>query len=232
MPYLGEALQKALELLASGAPELYEAVWISLKVSLIAIVSAFALALPASLALATLSFPGRRLLISLSQTLMAVPTVVVGLLVYAMIYRKGPLGEWQLLFTPTAMVIGQAVLVLPLLISLLTAALQQLDPRLREEAWLLGARFRHMLPLMLHHCRVPLAVALFSGFSRAISEVGCAMMVGGNILGYTRNITTTIALETSKGEFALGIAQGVVLVVLALVLNQAGLLLRRREHVR
>lgn len=228
MEFLIQALRKAGELIVTGDADLYSALWISLQVSLAAILAATLVAVPAGFVLGTCRFAGRRLILTLCQTLMAVPTVVVGLLLYTMLYRRGPLGPLGLLFTPSAMAIGQAVLILPLLISLVSAALEQADPRLREEAWALGAGRRQQLWVLLHHCRVPLAVAMFTALSRAISEVGSAMMIGGNIRGYTRNITTAIALETSKGEFALGIGLGLILLALALALNAVIILMRRR----
>ena len=226
--FMKEALVRAIRLIVTGDADLYSALWISLTVSLAAITAATLVAVPAGFALGTCRFPGRRIILTICQTLMAVPTVVVGLLLYAMLFRQGPLGSLGLLFTPTAMAIGQTVLILPLLVSLVSAALEQADPRLREEAWSLGAGRRQQLWLLLHHCRIPLAVAVFSALSRAISEVGSAMMIGGNIRGYTRNITTAIALETSKGEFALGIGLGFILLALALALNALIVVLRRR----
>jgi len=230
--FLLEALQRAAELAGGGDPELYSAVWISLKVSLAAIVITTLLALPSGFALSTFSFPGRKMLITLCQTLMAVPTVVIGLLLYTLFFRQGPLGTLGLLFTPTAMIIGQVLLTLPLVIALVYAALQQIDRRYLEEAWLLGAGPWQRLVVLLRQGRIALVVAVFTGFTRAISEVGSAMMVGGNIRGVTRNITTSIALETSKGEFALGIALGLILVFVAFCSQILILTLKRRLDAR
>jgi len=223
-----DALGKAVDMVLSGNTDLYSAVWISLKVSVIAIFITSVMALPLGFGLTVFDFPGRKFILALCQTLMAVPTVVIGLLLYSLLFRSGPLGPLGLLFTPTAMVLGEILLTLPLVISLVYAALQQIDRRYVEEAWLLGARRRHIMLVLFNQSRTALIVAVFTGLTRAISEVGSAMMVGGNIRAYTRNITTTIALETSKGEFALGIALGVILVGVAFCLQFTIMMLKRR----
>ncbi len=228
MDFLTHALINAFRLVTSGDPDLFNAVWISLRVSCAAIVITSVIAGPLGFWLAIGDSAIRRFLLTISQALMAVPTVVVGLILYTLLFRSGPLGVLGLLFTPTAMMIGEIVLTLPLVISLVASAVQQLDPRYREEAWMLGARRWRLMTLLFNQARSALAVALFTGLSRAISEVGAAMMLGGNIRGYTRNITTTIALETSKGEFALGIALGLILLIIAFGLHFSIIILRRR----
>lgn len=230
MEMLLDSLKKALELIGHGDPDLLSAVWISLEVSLLSTLLAALVGLPMGVALTVLPIPGRKIFLSLCETLMAVPTVVVGLLLYSLLFRGGPLGPLDLLFTPSAMVMGQAFLTLPLVTALAAAAVRQVDPRVREEAWVLGAGRRQIMLLMLIHARAALAVALFSGLGRALSEVGCAMMVGGNIKGFTRNLTTAIALETGKGDFSLGMALGMILLLLALILNYLTVHLRRRQH--
>jgi tungstate transport system permease protein len=169
--------------------------------------------------LATFTFPGRRLLIVLLQTLLALPTVVIGLLLYLSLSRVGPFGEWHWLFTQNAMILGEAALAFPILAAMTLSAAQGLDPRIAETARTLGASPLRAAIAMLAEARFAILAAIASGFGRVISEIGCAMMVGGNIAGVTRNITTAIALETSKGEFAQGIALGTVLVVFALGVN-------------
>ena len=166
-------------------------------------------------------FPGRRLLLSTFNTLLALPAVVVGLTVYMLLSRSGPLGDLRLLFTQQAMIIGQIILCLPILVAMGHSAIQAADRRAWETALTLGAPpWRAMLTLM-HEVRFGLMSAVIAAFGRVIAEVGSSMMVGGNILNYTRNIPTAIALETSKGEFAQGIALGIVLLAMALGLNFA-----------
>ncbi len=221
MEDLGTATSSAIHLLASGDTVLWSIIAVSFSVSLRAILIAAPFALIAAFILAYSRFPGRRLLLTSVNTLMAVPAVVVGLTVYLLLSRNGPAGDLRLLFTQTAMIIGQIVLCLPLLVAMAHAALQAGDQRGWETAVTLGASpYRAMLTVM-HEARFGLLAAVIAAFGRIIAEVGCSMMVGGNILYHTRNIPTAIALETSKGEFAQGIALGLVLLVFALSLNVA-----------
>ncbi len=221
MQSLAEANKEALLLLLSGDRELWTVIGISFSVSLRAILTAAPIALVIAFVLAHVRFPGRRLLISTFNTLLALPAVVVGLTVYMLLSRAGPLGEWRLLFTQDAMVIGQFILALPILVAMGHSAIQAADRRAWETAITLGATpWRAMLTLM-YEVRFGLFSAVIAAFGRIIAEVGSSMMVGGNILNYTRNIPTAIALETSKGEFAQGIALGIVLLGLALMLNFA-----------
>lgn len=155
----------------------------------------------------------------LVQTLLALPTVVIGLILYMMLSRQGPFGSLHLLFTQEAMVAGQAILAFPILAALTLSAVQGIDSRVGETARTLGADRFLAAKTMLLEVRFAVMAAIVSGFGRVISEIGCAMMVGGNIAGLTRNITTAIALETSKGEFVQGIALGIVLIVIALIIN-------------
>ncbi len=220
----------AFALLASGDAALWRIIAISFGVTARAVLISAPLALLVAFLLAVGRFPGRRALVSVFNALMSVPAVVVGLLVYLLLSRSGPLGSLGLLFTSTAMVIAQAVLIFPLLVAIAHATLQALERRAWETALGLGARPWQAMLTMMHEVRFGLAAALVAGLGRAISEVGCSLMVGGNILGYTRNIPTAIALETSKGEFAQGVALGMVLLVLALTLNLTlGLLQGRGE---
>ncbi len=219
MDSLLDATGKALSLLLSGDQDLWTIVGISFSVSVRAILIASPFALLIAFSLAHLRFPGRRLLITAFNTLLSVPAVVIGLTVYMLLARNGPFGDLKLLFTQSAMVIGQIILCLPIMVAMGHAAIQAADQRAWETAITLGAsRFQAMLTLM-YEVRFGLIATLVAGFGRIIAEVGTSMMVGGNILNYTRNIPTAIALETSKGEFAQGIALGIVLLVMALVLN-------------
>ena len=221
MESLTAASREAFYLLLSGDPELWTVVGISFSVSLRAILIAAPLAIVLAFVLAHGRFPGRRPMLSAFNALQAVPAVVVGLTVYLLLSRSGPFGDLRMLFTQNAMIIGQVLLCFPLLVALSHAALQALDRRAWETARTLGAPpWRAMLTTM-HEVRFGLLAALIAGFGRIIAEVGSSLMVGGNILGATRNIPTAIALETSKGEYAQGIALGAVLLALALALNMA-----------
>ncbi len=226
MDNLLDASREALLLLVSGDPSLWTIVGISFSVSLKAILLTAPVALVIAFLLAHTRFPGRRALITLFQTLLAFPAVVVGLTLYLLLSRSGPFGDLRLLFTQTAMVIGQMVLCFPILVAMGHAAIQAADRRAWETAITLGARPGRAMLTLMHEVRFGLVAAVIAGFGRIIAEVGCSLMVGGNILNHTRNITTAIALETTKGQFAEGIALGLVLLVLALLLNFALMLLQ------
>lgn len=214
-----QATLTSLNLLLAGDAVLWGTVFVSVKVCFLALLIASPPAILLGFVLASFSFAGRRLLIVMVQTLLALPTVVIGLILYMLLSRHGPLGEMHLLFTQTAMIIGEAVLAFPILAALTLSAVQGVDPRVAETARTLGAGRARTAMTMLQEVRFAVMAAMVSGFGRVISEIGCAMMVGGNIAGVTRNITTAIALETSKGEFVQGIALGIVLVAIALAIN-------------
>ncbi|MDB5799014.1 MAG: transporter permease [Paucimonas sp.] len=216
-----DALRDAIALLFSGDAVLWQIIWISLKTTLLALLLATPAAVVGGYVLASHQFRGRRLLIGLAQVTLAVPTVVIGLLLYLLLSRQGPAGSLQWLFTQKGIVAGQVLIALPVLLAFTLAAVQGADRRLAETAVTLGASPLRVMWTVLHETRFGVMAAVMTGFGRVISEVGCAMMVGGNIAGETRTITTAIALETSKGEFAQGVALGIVLVLLALVINAA-----------
>jgi tungstate transport system permease protein len=209
----------ALVLLFSWEPALWDIIGISFGVSLRAILVCAPVAIVVAFLLTIGRFPGRRALVSMFNSLMAVPAVVVGLTVYLLLSRSGPMGDLKLLFTQTAMIIGQMVLAFPLLVAMSHAALQGAEKSAWETAITLGANPWQAMLTVMREVRFGLIAAVIAGFARIIAEVGCSMMVGGNILGVTRNIPTAIALETSKGEFVQGIALGMVLLFLALFLN-------------
>jgi tungstate transport system permease protein len=191
-------------------------------------VLAAAVGIPAGTLLGLGRFTGRRVVLTLLNTLMALPTVVVGLVIYGFLSRQGPLGPLGLLFTPVAMIIGQTVLSAPIVANYTVAAVAGADPRIMTTALTLGAsRLRAAWQLLLE-VRFGVMAAVVAGFGRVIAEVGVAMMLGGNIRGYTRTMTTAIALETSKGEFAFGLALGLVLMTVALVVNLFLNLLQQR----
>jgi len=210
---------EALRLLFTGDAALWSIIAVSFSVSGTAILIATPLALVLAFSLAYLRFPGRRALITLANTLLSMPAVVVGLTLYLVLSRQGPLGDWHWLFTQKAMILGQIVLCLPLMIAMGHAAFQAGDRRAWETALTLGVPPALAFFTVTREARFALMAALLAGFGRIIAEVGASMMLGGNILAYTRNIPTAIALETSKGLFAQGIALGLVLLVMAFGLN-------------
>ncbi len=219
MNELIDATLNALGLLLSGDREIWEIVGISFSVSLRAILYIIPAALILAFVLAFAEFPGRRAIITISNTMVALPAVVVGLILYMMLYSQGVFGGWRLLFTQTAMIIGQMILAFPILVAMSHVSFRAIDRGALETARTLGAGpIRAMLTIM-REVRFGLIAAVVTAFGRIVSEVGCSIMVGGNILHYTRNIPTAIALETSKGDFEQGIALGVVLIILALALN-------------
>lgn len=225
MPIL-EATRDAFSLIARGDAALLEIIWISLKTSLIALALAAPVAIAAGYLVAHHAFPGRRIAIWLIQAAMALPTVLIGLLLYLGLSRQGPLGEFRWLFSQPGIIVGQVLIALPVLTAFSLAAIQAADPRLAETAITLGATRLRVMRTVLHEVRFGVMAAVISGFGRVIAEVGCAIMVGGNIEGETRTITTAIALQTSKGEFAQGIALGLVLITIALAINAVLVLLQ------
>ena len=225
-----QAVQDAFALLLSGDAALWKIIWVSIKTTLLALLIATPVAVGCGYAIASHAFTGRRVLIWLAQVSLSLPTVLIGLLLYLLLSRRGPLGDLGWLFSQTGIVAGQVVIALPVLVAFTLAAVQAADVRLAETAITLGASRWQVMLTVLHEVRFGVMAAVINGFGRVISEVGCAMMVGGNIAGETRTITTAIALETSKGEFAQGIALGIVLVSIALVINAGLMLLQGDAH--
>jgi tungstate transport system permease protein len=213
------ALGKALTLLLSGDAETWRITLLSLRVSLTATAISVLVGVPLGTWLALSSFPGRGGLLALVNTGMGMPPVVAGLVITIMLWRTGPLGELRLLYTPTAIVIAQVALSLPIAVGLSAAAVQQLNPRLRLQILALGATRLQYLWLLVREVRLPLLVAVMAAFGAVISEVGAAMMVGGNIQGQTRVLTTATVLETSKGNFDLALALGIILLILVYTVN-------------
>lgn len=219
MHSLSDSIFEALKLLFNGNTELWTIIAISFQISTTAILIAALPALVLGFALAYADFFGRRLIISLFNTLLAVPAVVVGLTLYIVLSRQGPLGEWHLLFTQTAMVLGQIALSFPILVAMSHSAFQSAEIRAWDTARTLSSNPLNAFLIMLREVRFGLLGALLAAYGRVIAEVGASMMLGGNILHYTRNIPTAIALETSKGEFSQGIALGIILVLMAFILT-------------
>ena len=211
----------AWELIASGDATLFAIVRLSLAVSLSAVAIAVVVGLPLGAILALTRFPGRSAVIVILNGFMGLPPVVVGLTVYLLLSRSGPLGEFGLLFTPSAMVIAQALLVLPIIAALTRQTVEDLWAEYREELTAKGVGPAGQVATLLWDGRFSLVTALLAGFGRAAAEVGTVMIVGGNIDGYTRTMTTTIALETSKGNLPLAMGLGMVLIFLIIVINAA-----------
>jgi len=227
---LSSTTLEAIQLLLSGNAELWSLIGISFSTTFKAILIATPAAFILGYLLSSTRFPGRWALISLFNSLLSVPTVVVGLLLYILLSRSGPLGDLKLLFTETAMVLGQIALAFPVLVAMSLASFKAADQRVWETARTLGAPPWRAFATLLHELRYGLAAACIAAYGRIISEVGCSMMVGGNILNHTRNIPTAIALETSKGDFSQGIALGLVLLLMALGLNICITYLHRRSE--
>ncbi|MDT8344140.1 MAG: ABC transporter permease [Thermohalobaculum sp.] len=226
MQEFAEPFALAARLIASGDAELLAIVLLSLRVSLSAVLIAALIGMPLGAALAVGRFPGCAAAVVLVNALMGLPPVVVGLLVYLMISRSGPLGVLGLLYTPTAMIIAQVVLVTPIVAALTRQVVEDLNAEYGEQLRSLGVSRAASVPTLLWDGRASLMTALLAGFGRAIAEVGAVIIVGGNINHVTRVMTTTIALETSKGNLALALALGIILVAIAIAVNAALGLLR------
>jgi tungstate transport system permease protein len=223
---IAAAAGAAVRLVASGDEGLYEIVSLSLQVSLAAVAIASLIGLPLGATLATTRFPGRKLLVVVTTSLMGLPPVVVGLVVYLLLSRAGPLGEFGLLFTPRAMVVAQSILVLPIITALTRQAVEDAWRDYRDLLQSLGAGPLRAAITVLTDIRYSLVTAVLAGFGRAAAEVGAVMIVGGNIDGVTRVMTTTIALETSKGDLPAALGLGMILVGIVLAVNAAAFLLK------
>ncbi len=217
--FLSDALTAAAHLLLTLDPRVLAAAAVSLKVAVSSTMLAAVLGVPIGFAVGARDFRGRRALAVTLNTLTALPTVVVGLLAYALLSRRGPLGGWGLLYTQPAMVFGETILVTPLLAALTMGVVSGADPRIEQTALTLGASRLSAAVTVLSEMRGGVLVAVVAGFGRLVSELGVALMVGGNIQDATRTMTTAIALETSKGDFAFGFALGLILLAIALGVN-------------
>lgn len=209
----------AFTLIASGDDALMQIIGLSLRVTLSAVAIACVIGLPLGAALALARFPGRGAVIVVFNALMGLPPVVAGLVVYLMLSRSGPLGPLALLFTPTAMIIAQTLLILPIVIALTRSVVEDLWAEYRDQLLSLGAGRLRAVPTLLWDGRVSLLTGVLAGFGRASAEVGAVLIVGGNIAGHTRTMTTAITLETSRGNLGLAVALGIILLTLTLTLN-------------
>ena len=220
---------KAFELIVKLDPEVVEITIRTLVISLSSCAVATVVCLPLGSLIHFKQFWGKRLLINLIQTFYSIPTVVVGLVVFILFSRTGPMGVFELMYTPTIMVIGQMILISPIVLGLTISALSGVDRNIIDTACSMGAGSWQIMLLIIREARFAVIAAITLGFGRAISEVGLALMVGGNIRGYTRVLTTAISLETAKGDVELSIALGIILIILALIVN---LVLNRLQQRR
>ncbi len=232
MDLVWNGFRQAFWLLVTGDPEVLRVTWLSLRVSGTATLVSLAIGVPIGTFLALARFPGRSVALAAVNTGMGMPPVVVGLFVTIMLWRSGPLGLLGLLYTPAAMVIAQVLIAAPMVTGLTVAAMQNLDPRLRLQLLGLGASRPQLLLSLWTEARLPLLAAVMAGFGAVISEVGAVMMVGGNIKGQTRVLTTATVMETGRGNFDLAIALGVILLLLAYLVNLALTLIQQRGKTR
>jgi tungstate transport system permease protein len=224
-----QGFAKAFELIVTLDPEVIEITVRTLLISLSSCALATIICLPLGSLIHFKQFWGKRFLINLIQTFYSIPTVVVGLVVFVLFSRMGPLGIFNLMYTPTIMVIGQTILIMPIVLGLTISALSGVDINMTNTARSLGANSWQMILVTIKEARFAVIAAVTLGFGRAISEVGLALMVGGNIRGYTRVLTTTISLETARGDVSLSIALGIILIILALIINLALSRLQQRR---
>lgn len=219
MDFITNGIIKAFQLLLNGDPETYSAVYATIKVSSCSILASILIGVPLGFFLGYYNFKGKKALRLVVDTLLSLPTVFIGLLVYAFISSRGPLGELGLLFTLSGIGVGQTILALPIVIALSATAVESMDDGLSATLISLGANRFRLLTGCLYEIRYSLIAASVTAYGRVLTEVGISMMVGGNVKWYTRTITTAIALETGKGMFATGIALGIVLLMIAFVVN-------------
>lgn len=232
MDIIIQGIVQAFRLLARGDPEVLRIAALSLAISLSATTISLVIGVSLGTVLGLSRFTGRRFLISLINTGMGAPPVVVGLMVTIFLWRNGPLGVLHLMYTPQAMVIAQFIIALPIVTGFTMASIQQIDPKLRLQILALGASRLQLLWLLLKEAHLPLLAAVMAGFGAIISEVGASMMVGGNITGQTRVFTTAIVMETGKGNFGLAMALSIILLVLVYLVNLALTIAQQRSRAR
>ncbi|PYM30577.1 MAG: tungstate transporter permease [Candidatus Rokuibacteriota bacterium] len=229
MDLLAAGVREALRLLVSGDAEVVAILLLSLQVSGAATLISLVLGIPAGAALALLRFPGRTLVVSAVNAGMGLPPVVVGLFVTLLLWRSGPLGAWEILYTPAAIVLAQAVIAAPIVMGITLAAVQNVPEKFRLQLLALGASRTQMVGVVLREARLPMLAAVMAGFGGIISEIGASMMVGGNIKGQTRTLTTAMVLETGKGNFEVAIALSLLLLVLVFGVNWALTAIQQRR---
>jgi tungstate transport system permease protein len=227
-----QGIIKAFELIISFDPEVLGITWLSLKISGIATLISLFIGISIGTAVALTNFYGKRLVISLINTGMGLPPVVVGLFVTILVWRNGPLGFLEILYTPSAMIVAQAIIATPIVMGISLAAIQNLPPNLRLQILSLGASRLQMVWVLIKEARLPLLAAVMAGFGGVISEVGASIMVGGNIKGYSRVLTTATVMETGKGNFDMAIALGIILLLLAFLVNFVLTQIQQRQQPR
>ena len=232
MDLIVDGVRKAFWLLVTFDPEVMGIALLSLRVSCIATLISLVLGISTGTLIALTRFPGRRLIISLINTGMGLPPVVVGLFLSILLWRSGPLGFLDLLYTPTAMILAQTVIAVPIVMAIAVAAIQQLPKKLKLQILALGATRLQLAWILAKEARLPLLAAIMAGFGGVVSEVGASIMVGGNIKGYSRVLTTATVMETSRGNFDTAIALGVILLVLTFAVNMALTYIQQRERPR
>jgi len=232
MDLILEGLKKAFWLLITFDPEVFSITFLSLQVSGIATLISLFFGISIGTSVALTRFPGRRIVISLINTGMGLPPVVVGLFVTIFLWRNGPLGFFKILYTPTAMILAQTVIATPIVMGITLAAMQQLPTKLRLQILALGATRLQMVWILIREARLPLLAAVMAGFGGVISEVGASIMVGGNIKGYSRVLTTATVMETSRGNFDVAIALGIILLLFAYLINLILTHVQQRERPR
>ena len=232
MELIVQGIVKAFHLLISLDPEVIGITWLSLKISGTATFISLFIGVSIGVVVALNDFFGKRLAISIINTGMGLPPVVVGLFVTIMIWRSGPFGFLEILYTPTAMIIAQAIIATPIVMGISLAAIQNLPPNLRLQILSLGASRLQMVWVLIKESRLPLLAAVMAGFGGVISEIGASIMVGGNIKGYSRVLTTATVMETGKGNFDLAIALGVILLILAFTINFILTQIQQRQQSR
>lgn len=229
MEMIGRGVLEAFRMIITGDPEIVEITLLTLRISGIATLISIIIGIPLGVLLAWSNFPGRKLIISIVNTAMGFPPVVVGLWVFLLLARNGPLGFLELLYTPTAIIIAQAVIASPIVIGLTSAAIMQVDEKMRLQIKSFGATKWQMLLLVLRETKYSLLAAVIAGFGGVISEIGASMMVGGNIKGYTRVLTTATVMETSKGNTEVAIGISIILMLIAYLVTLGLTLLQHRE---
>ena len=232
MDLILEGIKKAFWLLITFDPEVMRITFLSLQVSGSATLISLFIGISIGTTVALSRFPGRRVVVSLINTGMALPPVVVGLFVTIFLWRNGPLGVLGVLYTPTAMIIAQTVIATPIVMGITLAAIQQLPQKLRLQILALGATRIQMVWILIKEAKLPLLAAVMAGFGGVISEVGASIMVGGNIKGYSRVLTTATVMETSRGNFEIAIALGIILLLLAYFINLILTQIQQRERPR
>jgi len=232
MDIILDGIKEAFRLLFSLDPEVMGITWLSFKISGTATLISLVIGITIGTIVALTSFPGRNFVVSLINTGMALPPVVVGLFVTIFLWRNGPLGFLEILYTPTAIIIAQAIIATPIVMGISLAAMQQLPKKLRLQILALGATRVQMVWILIREAKLPLLAAIMAGFGGVISEVGASIMVGGNIKGYSRVLTTATVMETSRGNFDIAIALGIILLIFAYLINLILTQIQQRERPR